>query len=155
MRNQSSRCLPHYPKHFDISKSQSLIQLHCNPDSGIRASDRAKGLTRINSNGLVSNHGGRIWAMQGTSQSFVVPTNLLHMRYNKQAIQQEKQANPIGKIANSIGKIGKLIGNALKYIDLYIKPIKMDGKWLGNGWGISNLCAPIHPTWQLMLCSLA
>ena len=34
--------------------------------------------------------------------------------------------------------------NSIKYMDLYIKPIGMDGKWLGNGWGVSNLCAPLR-----------
>ena len=43
-----------------------------------------------------------------------------------------------------MGKIGELIGNQLKYNDLYIKPIEMDGKWLGNGWGVSNLGAPLR-----------
>ena len=30
--------------------------------------------------------------------------------------------------------IEKYIENSLKLIELHIKPIKMDGEWLGNGW---------------------
>ena len=35
-------------------------------------------------------------------------------------------------LLNSIGQIRKLIGNPLKYMDLYIEPIKIYGKWLGK-----------------------
>ena len=37
-----------------------------------------------------------------------------------------------------MGKIGKRMGNPLKYMELYIKLIEMDGKWLGNGWVVTR-----------------
>ena len=51
-----------------------------------------------------------------------------------------------------MGKIRKLMGNPIKYMDLYLKPIELDGKllgmvgkWLGN---IQPMCSAPGHSWQ-------
>ena len=73
------------------------------------------------------------------------------------------------KIIGEIEQIWKFIENPLKEIGSYIKPIKMDGEWLGIGWGIRLLCVQIlctkifvparnhtfcglYNTWEMKLC---
>ena len=56
----------------------------------------------------------------------------------------QKQTKIMKNRGTNIWEIMKYMENPLTLLDLYIKPIEMDGKWLLNGWGISNLCAPLR-----------